>query len=169
MKKVFLALLVLFLLTQSSNAFFFNLGGFLKPILNPSGNYAGEKIPDSNTKTISIFGIINFTFKTNNLRREVDTSAKDLYEAIGIPENLIYSKVLPVHTEVSNKLNRYFGEKFHLITKYSLYLTVKKLKDLIDWMTKNYLEDVNTLILGDNNFVYGENIYMKGSNHTVIA
>lgn len=28
---------------------------------------------------------------------------------------------------------------------------------------------MNTLIIGDDNFVWGENIYMKGSNHTVIA
>lgn len=174
MRNILLALLVVFLLTSSSNAVFFNLGSFLKPVLNPTKTYQGEKIDSGKTTTkatggISIFGIkIPLLSTSANLQKNYDTSAKDLYEAIGISENLIYSKVLPIHTEASTKLNQYFG-RYLFATKLDLYLTMKKLAELIKWITKNYLENVNTLIIGDDNFVWGENIYMKGSNHTVIA
>lgn len=89
MSKVFLPLLVIFLLTSSSNATFFNLGSFLKPILNPTKTYQGEKVDSKATTAkagISIFGIkIPLLGGGNNLQKEYDTSAKDLYEAIGIP------------------------------------------------------------------------------------
>lgn len=53
-------------------------------------------------------------------------NANDIYKAIGIPEDVIYSKILPVHMEARRNLNRYFYKLS--ISSYELYKSMKKLK-----------------------------------------
>ena len=39
---------------------------------------------------------------------------------------------------------------------------MKKLKDLIKWINDTYLKDVNNVVLGNNNAIQGQNIFVKG-------
>ncbi len=57
-------------------------------------------------------------------------------------------------------LNRYFYK--HSISARGLYESLKDLKELMEWITKTYLQDVNNLVIGDNNDIEGHNIFVKG-------
>lgn len=185
MKKGFIAILLAVFLVQNTKAMFFNFGSFLKPILEPSGQVFGQaefhNSGLSNAK-VNYFGFKNLPSDKNplnllknlgNLRgsndrvEETNTDGNDLYEAIGIPQDIIYSKILPVNTDAVNKLNAYFVKRS--CTKLALYTSIKKLKEITEWISSTYLKDVNSLIIGNDNYVQGERVYISGSNQTVIA
>lgn len=86
--------------------------------------------------------------------------ATDIYKAIGIPEDIIYNKVLPVHMSARRDLNRYFYK--HSISARGLYESLLDLKKLMEWITKTYLQNVDNLVIGDNNNVEGHNIFVSG-------
>lgn len=40
---------------------------------------------------------------------------------------------------------------------------------MINWLSENYLQGVNSIILGTNNKIRGRRIYMKGDNLEIIG
>lgn len=93
--------------------------------------------------------------------------ATDLYKALGIPEDVIYNQVLPVHMAVRRDLNRYFYK--YAISARTLYESLKNLKELIEWITKTYLKNINVVVLGDNNDIQGHHIFVNANNQKVVG
>lgn len=86
-----------------------------------------------------------------------------MYKALGIPDDKIYTYVLPIHMAARNALVDYF--KRQSTSKNHLYNCIVNLKQMIDWVYQNYLNNINSIIIGDNNDVHGHNIYISGDNN----
>lgn len=185
MTKGSLTIILALFFIQNATAMFFNFGSFLKPILEPKGqvfgqaqfhnsglsnskvNYFGFKNLPSDKNPLNLLKNLGNLKRNNNPIEETNTDGNDLYEAIGIPQDIIYSKILPVNTDAVNKLNAYFVKRS--CTKQDLYTSIKKLKEITEWISSTYLKDVNSLIIGNDNYVQGERVYISGSNQTVLA
>lgn len=51
---------------------------------------------------------------------------------LGIPEEIIYKKFIPVHMEARHDLNCYFYKGSN--SKHKLYESLVQLKEVIDWV-----------------------------------
>lgn len=86
---------------------------------------------------------------------------------LGIPEEIIYKKFIPVHMEARHDLNCYFYKGSN--SKRKLYESLIQLKEVIDWVFENYLKNYKSLIIGNDNVALGSHIFLFADNHTIIG
>lgn len=97
MHKILTIFLVALFIT-SAHSYFFNIEHFLKPVTDPNAKIFGSAIGHDSRRNFDFIIPIDDRGKQN--LRINDQVEKDLYRALGVPEDVVINRILPVHTKV---------------------------------------------------------------------